>query len=149
MKSSIQSMNLPPGQRPQRDKHRTALLGRAWRVRWRERKDPKISLESMRAYTRWQDRWIWAPRHIDQERDGELERIREQTAGVILLDLIASGLLASNDWFELASRPNDYEHSWLFAEHSLRPDGWAETDTGWVQPEAVTTRQARDAQQTH
>lgn len=124
-------MSAWPGTAEQRfiELWRSDKLGKGW---------DKIVVER----TPLRDRWVWSRRYRDEERDGELERIRTEIAGEAILAVFADGSQsqASETWFASVAKQDDHAEAWLVDPERLEFDGWVRTSgekangkwSGWM-----------------
>ena len=121
------NMNEWPGTQAERELRRAQLSGGALVSAWRaEPAELAGWIPVIRERTRVRDRWLWASRHLPDEK---LDKSRAQVAGDAMLSGFADGSLsqASAHWFDAAAQTDDWAEGWLFDEECLRADGWVET----------------------
>ena len=135
-------MSAWPGTAEQRERRLAQKLGRHFIERWRSNNLGKGWFELVVEHPPLRDRWVWSRRHRDEERDGELERIRTEIAGEAMLAIFADGSQgqASGTWFAEVAKQDDFAEAWLLDPERLELDGWVRTSgenangkwSGWM-----------------
>ena len=135
-------MSAWPGTAEQRERRLAQKLGRYFIEQWRSNNLGKGWVELVVKHTPLRDRWVWSKRYRDEERNGELERIRTQIAGEAMMVAFADGSQsqASETWFAEAAKQDDFAEAWLVDPERLELDGWMRTSgenanrkwSGWM-----------------
>ena len=122
-------MSAWPGTAEQRERRLAQKLGRCFIGFWRSNVLGKGWFKIVVERTPLRDKWVWSRRYRDEERDGELERIRTEIAGEAVLAAFADGSQSrvSTTWFAKAAEQDDHAEAWLVDPERLELDGWVRT----------------------
>ena len=119
-----------PGTTEERELRRVQKVGDEFMTEFRAGKhtdagDSSGWLPFIKKRTRLRDRWIWADKHLPDQRP-ELERLRAEVAGTIMVESFADGSnsVASVHWFEKAAAQDEYAEGWYFDDECMLFDGW-------------------------
>ena len=114
-----------------RDARRGQIMGAAWLAHWiRDGRGTEKGSGSWIRRTiapREPEIYAWIWREPSLSTDQDLDEYRGQQAGAALLAAFgAQPRTEARFWFDAARKEADTEEAWLFAEASLKTDGWQE-----------------------